>query len=105
MSIADLQHICHTLRLAVDSQNYCGITPFYGSPTLFCLTKGVHFSVSPAMWQQFIKHMFENIPNRETCKIIVDDVMIFSIQQGHFEDLANLFKALIIFGLKILPHV
>ena len=33
LSTIDLRDIFHTLRLALSSQKYCGITPYYGSPT------------------------------------------------------------------------
>ena len=33
MSTIDLRDAFHTLRLMKTSQKYCGITPYYGSPT------------------------------------------------------------------------
>ena len=33
LSTIDLRDAFHTLRLALSSQKYCGITPYYGSPT------------------------------------------------------------------------
>ena len=41
---------------------------------------------------------------KEHYKIIMDDILIFSTKEQHWEDLANLFKVLIRFGLKISPH-
>ena len=34
----------------------------------------------------------------------MDDILIFSTKEQHWEDLANLFAVLIPFGLKISPH-
>ena len=34
----------------------------------------------------------------------MDDILIFSTREQHWEDLANLFEVLICFGLKISPH-
>ena len=34
----------------------------------------------------------------------MDDTMIYLTHKKHFEDIVNLSKALIKFGLKILPH-
>ena len=34
----------------------------------------------------------------------MDDILIFSTKEQHWEDLANLFEVLIRFGLKISPH-
>ena len=33
LSMIDLRDTFHTLQLATSSQKYCGITPYYGSPT------------------------------------------------------------------------
>ena len=33
MSVIDLRDAYHTLRLSPNSQQYCGITPYYGSDT------------------------------------------------------------------------
>ena len=50
MSVLDLRDTYHTLRLTNKSQKFCGITPYYGSPTYFYLRLGMEISVSPAIW-------------------------------------------------------
>ena len=37
MSVLDLRDAYHTLPLAEESQKYCGLTQYYGSPTYICL--------------------------------------------------------------------
>ena len=54
MSILDLRDAYHTLPLAEESQKYCGLTPYYGSPTYVYLRMGMGMSCSPALWQQFV---------------------------------------------------
>ena len=56
MSVLDLTDAYHMLPLAEESQKYCGLTPYYGSPTYVYLRMGMGMSCSPALWQQFI-HM------------------------------------------------
>ena len=51
MSTIDLRDAFHTLPLAKTSQKYCGITPYYGSPTYHYLHMGMGMSVSPQIWQ------------------------------------------------------
>ena len=53
LSMIDLRDAFHTLRLVLSSQKYCGITPYYGSPTYHYLRMGMGVSVSPQIWQQF----------------------------------------------------
>ena len=104
MSILDLRDAYHTLPLAEESQKYCGITPYYGCPTYVYLRMGMGMSCSPALWQQFVNVIWEDLPNKERYKIIMDGILIFSTKEQHWEDLDNLFKVLVKYGLKISPH-
>ena len=98
MNTADLIDTNHILRLAPDSQKYCEITPFYGSPTYFYMRLGMGLSVSSAIRQQIINKVFKTIPNRERYKIIMDNAMVFSRKEHLFGDFTNIFKTLIKFG-------
>ena len=104
MSVLDLQDAYHTLPLAEESQKYCRITPYYGCPTYIYLRIGIGMSCSPALWQQFVHIIWEELPNKESYKITMDDILIFSTKEQHWEDLDNLFKVLVKYGLKISPH-
>ena len=104
MSVLNLRDAYHTLPLSKESQKYCGITPYYGCPTYVYLRMGMGMSCSPALWQQFVHIIWEELPNKERYKIIMDDILIFSTKEQHWEDLDNLFKVLIKYGLKISPH-
>ena len=61
-------------------------------------------SCCPALWQQFVHVIWEELPYKERYKIIMDDILIFSMKEQLWEDLKNLFKVLIKYGLKISPH-
>ena len=104
MSVLNLRDAYHTLLLAEQSQKYCGLTPYYGSPTYVYLRMGMGMSCSPALWQQFVHIICEQLPNKEIYKIIVDDILIFSTKEQHWEDLMNLFTVPLKYGLKIPPH-
>ena len=100
----DLRDAFHTLRLALSSQKYCGITPYYGSPTYHYLCMGM--SVSPQIWQQFVDLVFQDdlIKHKQNFDIIMDDTFIHSTAKEHMDDLMDLFKVLRKYGLKLLPH-
>ena len=40
MSVLDLRDAYHTLPLAEESQKYCGLTPYYGSPNICVFKNG-----------------------------------------------------------------
>ena len=60
LSTIDLRDAFHTLQLALSSQKYCSITPYYGSPTYHYLCMGMGMSVSPQIWQQFVDLVFQD---------------------------------------------
>ena len=60
MSTIYLRDAFHTLRLAKTSQKYCGITPYYGSPTYHYLCMGMGMSINPQIWQQFVDLVFQD---------------------------------------------
>ena len=100
----DLRDAFHTLRLALSSQKYYGITLYYGSPTYHYLHMGM--SVSPQIWQQFIGLVFQAdlIKHKQKFDVIMDDTFIHLTAEEHMDDLMDLFKVLRKYGLKLLPH-
>ena len=106
LSTIDLRDAFHTLRLALSSQKYCGIPPYYGSPTCHYLHMGMGMNVSPQIWQQFVDLVFQDdlIKRKQNFDVIMDDMFIHSTAKEHMDDLTDLFKVLRKYGLKISPH-
>ena len=96
MSIIDLRDAFNTLRLAASPQKYCGIAPYYGSPTYHYLQMGMGMSGSPQIWQQFVDLVFQDdlIKCKQNFDIIMDDTFIHSTAEEHMYDLLDLFKVL-----------
>ena len=106
LSTIDLRDAFHTLRLALSSQKYCGITPYYGSPTYHYLRMDMGMSVSSQIWQQFIDLVFQDdlIKHNQNFDVIMDDTFIHSTAEEHMDDLMDLFKVLRKYGLKLSPY-
>ena len=106
LSMIDLRYAFHTLRLALLSQKYCGITPYYRSPTYHYLCMGMGMSVSPQIWQQFVDLVFQDdlIKCKQNFDVTMDDTFIHSTAEEHMDDLMDLFKVLRKYGLKLSPH-
>ena len=94
LSTIDLRDAFHTLRLALSSQKFCGITPYYGSPTYHYLRMGMSTSVSPQIWQQFIDLVFQDnlIKRKQNFDVIMDDTFIHLTAEEHMDDLIDLFQ-------------
>ena len=106
MTTIDLRDAFHTLRLAKTSQKYCGIIPYYGSPSYHYLQMGMGMSVSPQIWQQFVDLIFQCdiIKRKQNFDVIMDNTFIHSTKEENLADLMDLFKVLHKYGLKISPH-
>ena len=78
MSVIDLRDAYHTLRLSPNSQQYCGITPYYGSDTYLYQRLPMGLKVSPAIWQAFINKVLGPIPNRQRHIAFMDDCLVHS---------------------------
>ena len=93
MSTINLCDAFHTLCLAKTSQ-YCGITPYYGSPTYHYLRMDMVMRVSPQIWQQFADLVFQDdlIKRKQNFDIIMDDTFIHSTKEEHMDDLMELFR-------------
>ena len=105
LSLADLRDAYHTLRLSEKSKKYCGITPYYGSDSYLYQRLGMGLSVSPAIWQNFIQKVLQEIPeHRRNHLAIINDCLVFSKKKSHLKHLTDLFKALSRNGLKISPR-
>ena len=102
----DLRDTFHTLQLALSSQKYCGITPYYGSPTYHYLCMNMGMSVSPQIWQQFVDLVFQDdlIKRKQNFGVIMDYTFIHSTAEEHMDVLMDLFKVLRKYGLKLSPH-
>ena len=92
MSVIDLRDAYHTLRLAPSSQQYTGITPYYGADTYQYLRMAMGLSISPAIWQTFINNILRQIPNKNRHIAIMDDCLVHSKFADHLQDLTNPFS-------------
>ena len=61
VTIFDFRDAFHTLRIALLSQKYLGITPYYGSPTYIYQRLGVGLSISPSLFMHFITQVLDQI--------------------------------------------
>ena len=105
LSTIDLRDAFHTLRLALSSQKYCGITPYYGSPTYHYLCMGMGMSVIPQIWQQLdLAFQDDLIKQKQNFDVIMDDTFIHLTAEEYMDDLMDLFKVLRKYGLKSSPH-
>ena len=66
-------------------QMYCGITPYYRSPTYHYLCMHMGMSISPQIWQRFVNLVFQDdiIKRKQNFDVIMDDTFIHSTKEEH----------------------
>ena len=104
LSLADLRDAYHTLRLLKGQRNFVVLHPIMDLSYLY-QRLGMGLSVSPAIWQNFIQKVLQEISDhRKNHLAIMDDCLVFSKKYDHLKHLTDLFKVLIRNGLKISPR-
>ena len=104
MSVLDLKDVFHSLRLTENSKKFCGILPYFGSPSYLYQRMPMGLNISPPIWQSYINAILNCLQSRKYCEAIMDDLLLFTpTKTSHFEKLEDLLKALHENGLKISP--
>ena len=104
LSVLDLKDAFHLLRLSENSKRYCGILPYFGSPSYLYQRMPVELNISLSKWQSYINAILDCLQSRKYCEAIMDDLVLFPpSKESHMKKLEDLLKALSKNGLKISP--
>ena len=104
MLVLDLKDTFHSLQLMENSKKFCGIIPYFGSPSYLYQRMLMGLTISPPIWQSYINAILSCFQSRKYCEVIMDDFTTFHpTKSSHFEELEDLLKALCKNGLKISP--
>jgi hypothetical protein len=103
MSCVDIKDAFHSLRLSPDSKEYCGILPYFGSTHYRYERLPMGLAISPAVWVNYINYLLEHLVDKSKFIAIMDDLLIHSTKDRHFELLQQLLESLESHGLKLSP--
>ena len=104
LSVLDLKDAFHSLMLSENSKRYCGILPYFGSPSYLYQRMSMGLNISPSIWQSYINAILDCLQSRKYCEAIMDDLLLFTpSKKAHMSKLEDLLKALLKNGLKISP--
>ena len=104
MLVLDLKDIFHSLRLMENSKKFCGILPYFGSPSYLYQWMPMGLNISPPIWQSYINAILSCLQSWKYCEAIMDDLLLFTpTKSSHFKKLEDLLKALRKNRLKISP--
>ena len=77
MSVLDLKDTFHSLRLMENSKKFCGILPYFGSPSYLYQRMPMGLNISPPIWQSYINAILSCLQSRKYCEAIMDDLLLF----------------------------
>ena len=104
MSVLDLKDAFHSLQLMENLKKFCGILPYFQSPSYLYQRMPMGLNISPAIWKSYINTILSCLQSRKYCEVIMDDLLLFTLTKlSHFEKLEDLLKALCKNGSKISP--
>ena len=105
MSVLDLKDAFHSLQLMENSKKFCGILPYFGSPSYLYQRMPMWLNISPPIWQSYINAILSCLQSGKYCEAIMVNLLLFTpTKLSHFEKLEDLLKALHKNGLKISPR-
>ena len=104
MSVLDLKDAFHSLRLTENSKKFCGILPYFRSPSYLYQRMPMGLNISPPIWQSYINAILSCLQSRKYCEAVMDNLLLFAWPR-HLtsKKLEDLLKALHKNGLKISP--
>ena len=105
MLALDLKDAFHSLQLTENSKKFCGILPYFGSPSYLFQRMPMGLNISPPIWQSYINAILSCLQSSKYCEAIMDGLLLFTpTKLSYFEKLEDLLKALCKNGLKISPR-
>ena len=104
MSCVDIKDAFHSIRLNERSKEFCGILPYFGSTHYRYEVLPMGLAISPAAWLMYVNILLDTFgPHKKSFIAIMDDLLIHSSVEDHFQLIEMLLKGLCKHGLKLSP--
>ena len=83
LSVLDLKDAFYSLRLSENSKKYCGILPYFGSPSYLYQRMPMELNISPSIWQSYINAILDCLQSKKYSEAIMDDLLLFTPSKIH----------------------
>ena len=103
VSCVDVKDAYHSVRLTEKSKEYCGITPYFGSPIYRYEVLPMGITCAPQIWMDFITLILSELEDKKKYIAIMDDLLIHSTKVAHWKLLEQLLKLMCKNGLRLSP--
>ena len=103
VSCVDIKDAYHSIRLTEKSKEYCGILPYFGSPTYRYEVLPMGIACAPQIWMDYITLILSELEDKKKYIAIMDDLFIHSTKMDHWKLLEWLLKSMCKNGLRLSP--
>ena len=103
VSCVDIKDAYHSISLTEKSKEYCGIMPYFGSPTYRYEVLPMGIACAPQIWMDYITLILAELEDKKKYIAIMDDLLIHSTKVAHWKLLEQLFKSMYKNGLRLSP--
>ena len=103
LTCCDLKDAYHSIPLTERSKEFCGILPYFGSPIYRYEVLPMGITFAPQMWMDYITLILNDLEQKSKFITIMDDLLIHSTKQEHWQLVESLMKAMIKNVLKLSP--
>ena len=88
MLVLDLKDAFHSLQLMENSEKFCGIISYFGSPSYLYQRMPMGLNISPPFWQSYINAILSCLQSRKYCEAIIDNLLLFTPTKSSLESFA-----------------
>ena len=95
MLVLDLKEAFHSLQLTENLKKFCGILPYFGSPSYLYQRMPMGLNILLPIRQSYINAILSCLQSRKYCEVIMDNLLLFTpTKTSHFEKLEDLLTSL-----------
>ena len=81
LSVLDLKDAFQSLRLSENFKKYCEIFPYFGSASYLYQRMPMALNISSSIWQSFINTILNCLQSKKYCEVIMDGLLLFTLQR------------------------
>ena len=93
VSCVDIKDAYHSIRLTEKSKEYCGILPYFDSPTYRYEVLPMEIACAPQIWMDYITLILSELEDKKKYIAIMNDLLIHSTKVDHWKLLEHLLKS------------
>ena len=91
-SCVDIKDAYHSIKLTEKSKEYCGILPYFGSPTYRYEVLPMGIACAPQIWMDYITPIMAELEQKNKYIAIMDDLLLHSTRAEHWKLSNNYFS-------------